>query len=412
MVLKSLVTREIKVFIKNPAFILSIILLISAYGIIGRIISAGVETAKGEQIKVRIGVVLEEKTPLIEVLLNLLNQTSGGKINVFSSASEATAENDLSIVIPRGFTENATSAGKPLYLRAGVKVNSISPMSSQAKVGLVTGIVSLIQNLLPTVVGTLYNVSVPSQKIVVAETSILLYNKILSGSEFNAMVSFIALIPMLIGLVIGINAAYAAQSTAVEKVEKAFEMLLAQPISRRSVLVAKIVGSLVASLMTGAAYLAGMFLMLSGFMSTTASPGGADLINLLGIDTIILTILSLIIGLFCSGAIGVILGSVVSDERIAGALSAPITFLFVGFGLATIYMDLPINALTAAAAGSAIAPLPYIFISASLMGTHSFIAISAATGIATCILLIALALIVFNRDVIILGLRFTWRRKM
>jgi ABC-2 type transport system permease protein len=402
MVLKSLVTREIKVFIKNPAFILSIILLISAYGIIGRIISAGVETAKGEQIKVRIGVVLEEKTPLIEVLLNLLNQTSGGKINVFSSASEATAENDLSIVIPRGFTENATSAGKPLYLRAGVKVNSISPMSSQAKVGLVTGIVSLIQNLLPTVVGTLYNVSVPSQKIVVAETSILLYNKVLSGSEFNAMVSFIALIPMLIGLVIGINAAYAAQSTAVEKVEKAFEMLLAQPISRRSVLVAKIVGSLVASLMTGAAYLAGMFLMLSGFMSTTASPGGADLINLLGIDTIILTILSLIIGLFCSGAIGVILGSVVSDERIAGALSAPITFLFVGFGLATIYMDLPINALTAAAAGSAIAPLPYIFISASLMGTHSFIAISAATGIATCILLIALALIVFNRDVIIL----------
>jgi ABC-2 type transport system permease protein len=412
MVLKSLVTREIKVFIKNPAFILSIILLISAYGIIGRIISAGVETAKGEQIKVRIGVVLEEKNPLIEVLLNLLNQTSGGKINVFSSASEATAENGLSIVIPRGFTENATSAGKPLYLRAGVKVNSISPMSSQAKVGLVTGIVSLIQNLLPTVVGTLYNVSVPSQKIVVAETSILLYNKVLSGSEFNAMVSFIALIPMLIGLVIGINAAYAAQSTAVEKVEKAFEMLLAQPISRRSVLVAKIVGSLVASLMTGAAYLAGMFLMLSGFMSTTASPGGADLINLLGIDTIILTILSLIIGLFCSGAIGVILGSVVSDERIAGALSAPITFLFVGFGLATIYMDLPINALTAAAAGSAIAPLPYIFISASLMGTHSFIAISAATGIATCILLIALALIVFNRDVIILGLRFTWRRKM
>ena len=412
MVLKTLVTREIKVFIKNPAFILSIILLISAYGIIGRIISAGVETAKEEQIKVRIGVVLEERTPLIEVLLNLLNQTIGGKINVFSSASEATAENDLSIVIPRGFTENATSAGKPLYLRAGVKVDSVSPMSSQAKVGLVASIVSLIQNLLPTVVGTLYNVNVPSQKIVVAETSILLYNKVLSGSEFNAMVSFITLIPMLIGLVIGINAAYAAQSTAVEKVEKAFEMLLAQPISRRSVLVAKIIGSLVASLMTGAAYLAGMFLMLSGFMSTAASARGADLINLLGIDTIILIILSLIIGLFCSGAMGVILGSIVSDERIAGVLSAPITFLFVGFGLATIYMDLPLNALTAAASGAAIAPLPYIFISASLMGTHSFIAISAATGIATCILLIALALIVFNRDVIILGLRFTWRRKM
>lgn len=415
LVLKSLVIREVKVFLKNPAFIISIILLISIYGVLGRIISIGTEIAMEEQLKTRIGVVLEEDTPLIEILLGLLNQTSGGKISTFPFASEAIRETGLSITIPSGFTENATFASKPVRLRAEVRVDSISPVFGQAKVGLAANIASLIQNLMPIAVGMLYNVSMPPPKIVIAETSILMYNRVLSSGEFNAIASFAALIPTILGVVIGINTAYAAQSTAVEKVEKAFEMLLSQPIPRRSVVVAKIIGSFVASLITGTAYFAGMLLMFSGFMPTSASQeatGEVNLINLLGMDTIILSILSLIIGLIYSGAIGVILGSIVSDERIAGALSTPITFLFIGVGLATIYMGLPLNAITAVIAGVTIAPLPYIFASVSLMGEYNLIAISTATGIASCALLIALASALFNRDIVILGLRFSWKRRM
>ncbi|MEM1581420.1 MAG: ABC transporter permease [Candidatus Bathyarchaeia archaeon] len=417
LVLKSLVVREVKVYIKNPAFIMSIILLISIYGVLGRIIGIGTEIAIEEQLKTRIGVVLEEDTPLIEVLLGLLNQTSGGKISIFSSSSEAIRETGLSITIPLGFTENVTSVSKPVRLRAEVKIDSISPLSSQAKTGFVANIASLIQNFIPIAFGMLYNVSMPSQKIVISETSILMYNREFSSGEFNAIASFAALIPTILGVVIGINTAYAAQSTAVEKVEKAFEMLLSQPIPRRSVVIAKIIGSFVASLITGTAYFVGMLLMFSGFMPTSASQQTTsevtiDLINLLGMNTIILSILSLIIGLIYSGAIGVILGSIVSDERIAGALSTPITFLFIGVGLATIYMGLPLNALTAVIAGVTIAPLPYIFASVSFMGEYNLIVISTATGIASCTLLIALASILFNRDIVILGLRFSWRRKM
>jgi len=157
--------------------------------------------------------------------------------------------------------------------------------------------------------------------------------------------------------------------------------------------------------------------MFSGFMPSSApqettTEVTVNLINLLGMDIIILSILSLIVGLIYSGAIGVILGSIVSDERIAGALSTPITFLFIGVGLATIYMGLPLNAITAMIAGVTIAPLPYIFASASLMGEYNLIAISTATGIASCALLIALASILFNRDIVILGLKLSWRRRI
>jgi len=417
MPMKPLIIREIKGFLKNPAFIASLVILFVFYGALGSIMRSEIESAIKESQSLSVGIVKEEETPLVVELIKVMNQYTNGSIGVYSSLEEAVVKIGVAIVIPKGFTENATTPGKPIVLKGGIKIDSLSPISSQSRLSLLSTIASMISNLLPVAISKLYNVSIEPSKQVSIDSYVRVYDKNLSISEFNAFTGLFSILPFLISIIVGINAGYAAQATAIEKVEKAFEMLLAQPIPRRNVVLAKILGAVVASVIMGITYMAAMlFMVLSINPSIQASTSGASemaraLVDVMGIGNIASIVLTLVLGLIYSGAIGVIIGALVNDERIAGVLTTPVILLFMGLGFAIMYGGIPLNLATAVLSGIAITPIPYILLSATLSGQSILVTVSILVAIATTALLLFTAIVVFNRDTVILGLRISVRRR-
>lgn len=416
MPMKPLIIREIKGFLKNPAFIASLVILFVFYGALGSIMRSGIESAIKESQSLSVGIVKEEETPLVVELIKVMNQYTNGSIGIYDSLEEAVDKIGVAIVIPKGFTENATTPGKPIVLKGGIKIDSLSPISSQSRLSLLSTIASMISNLLPVAISKLYNVSIEPSKQVSIDSYVRVYDKNLSISEFNAFTGLFSILPFLISIIVGINAGYAAQATAIEKVEKAFEMLLAQPIPRRNVVLAKILGAVVASVIMGITYMAAMlFMVLSINPSIQASTSGASemaraLVDVMGIGNIASIVLTLVLGLIYSGAIGVIIGALVNDERIAGVLTTPVILLFMGLGFAIMYGGIPLNLATAVLSGIAITPIPYILLSATLSGQSILVTVSILVAIATTALLLFTAIVVFNRDTVILGLRISVRR--
>ncbi|WP_276813742.1 ABC transporter permease [Desulfurococcus amylolyticus] len=418
MTLKPLVIREIKNFLKNPAFIASIIILVVFYASLGSIMRSGIESAVKESLSISIGIVKEEDTELVSRLISMLSQYTNGSIGIYQSLEEAVDKTGVAIVIPRGFTENATQSGSIILLKGGVKIDNLSPITGQARISMLQGIASIISDMLPAATGVLYNISIPPSRPVMVESYVRVYDKTLTANEFNSFMTMFSIIPVVIGIIVGINATYAAQATAIEKVEKAFEMLLAQPIPRRSVVIAKIIGSVTASVIMGAAYMIALLLMLVSAIPAGTALGNRSSINLVesvisigGTGNILVSILVIILGLIYSGAIGVIIGAVVADERIAGALSTPIILLFMGVGFATIYMGMPLNMATSILSGLTITSIPLVLINASLSGQYIYAWISISIAITVSILLMVIAILVFNRDIVILGLRISLRKR-
>ncbi|MEM0347195.1 MAG: ABC transporter permease [Zestosphaera sp.] len=413
-----LIKREVKAFIKNPGFIIGIILMISFYGVLGNIVGSATKSAVEEVMESSVGLVLGEDTKLVRELIKLLNTTMGGKVRVYSSLDEAVSETGVGILIPAGFTENATSLDKPVVLGGGVRVTTFSLTGAQARAGLLTTVSNTIERLLPLAISATYNVSLQPQKPVLVSGNILFYDKKISQEEFLAITALISFTPLFISLILGMNTTYASQLVAVEKVEKAFEMLLAQPIRRRDIVLAKILGASVASVLFGAVYLAGMLAMFVGTTGSLTALAGAEqvspiiiTVNLLGPEILGLIGLTIVIGLISSGAIGVIIGSIVSDERIAGGLATPVMLVFIGIGFLTMFMGLPPNPVTAFLAGLTIVSLPYMYAISLLSGETVLITYSIIVAIGMCSLLIYVASTIFNRDIVVLGLRISWSKK-
>lgn len=412
MPLKPLLVREIKSFLKNPAFIASIIMIIVFYGALGQIVSRGIIESTREILEGRVGVVAEDDTLFVKTLILFLNESSRGKVAVYPSVREALGEANVVIVIPKGFTENITSGAAQAAIDVTISIRSLSPTTVQGALIFPSALASVLKDLIPIVYSSLYNVSIPLQVSVSARSSIFYEGKEFSEESIRVLTGFMYFLPLIMGIVLGMSAQYAAVMTAMEKAEKAFEMLLAQPIPRREIVAAKVLGSLVASVLTGVFYVIGFTLLISPIsagpaVNETIQPSLSPALNL---TTFALIGVALVIGLIYSGSLGVIVGSLVNDERVAGILAAPITFLFIGMGLVTAMLGLPENIISGVLAGITITALPYIYIVSQLLGSWQLAAVGTASALCASSGLIALAFHIFERDIVVLGLRLRLRR--
>ncbi|MEM4514406.1 MAG: ABC transporter permease [Ignisphaera sp.] len=418
MTFLQLVKREVKAFIKNPGFLVGLVIMVVMFNVIGSITSRATETAAKEVEVIDIGLVVEEKTALVQELVKLLNITIGGRARIYPSLEEAISCAGIGIVIPAGFTSNVTSLRAPVALIGGVKVETLSMIIASARLSMLEMVSRTVERLLPIAVGIVYNVSIEPQKTVgVKGSTIMLFSKRISQEEFMSITFFASIIPLLIGIILAINASYASQLVAMEKVEKAFEMLLAQPIKRRDIVLAKILSASVASIIFGAIYMGGLFMSFS--QSTPSGPSTSTqtsvqtvMLKTLGFETLITTALTLIISLVLSGAIGVVVGSLVSDERIAGVLTAPIMLIFMGFGFVTMYLGLTPDIISAIIAGLTVVPITYLSVASTLSGNLMPLVLSVSISLMMCTTFIFIAASIFNRDIVVLGLRIGWAKKM
>jgi len=404
MTLRPLIEREVKAILKNPAFILSLLLILVLYNAIGQITSSAIKTAHETLSTNEVGIILKDPSDFAKRIIHLANQTAGNRLHIVESIDFGLNTYGMVLIIPEDFTSSVRDTSKYVQLEAYIKMETLSPMQGSTKLSFVNQLGELIRKAIVISVATEQRVDpLLVTKPVIVDPRVKLYEKLMSIEEFSTISQFINLIVLLIAVIIGINSVNAAQFVATEKVEKAFEMLLAQPTPRRNIVIAKITGSTFASLLIGAVYFFGLSSMLSGiFPSSTAAE---ILYSKLGTGGIYMSLLSIVLGLISSGALGVLIGSIVSDERIASTLAFPIMLVSMGAAFAFSYASLPINTYTGILAGITLSPTPYIILEGFISGNTMLIAITLLTELLFTLVVIVLAMYVYERDIVVLGIK-------
>ena len=424
MALGQLIKRELFAFLKNPVFIASLAILLVFYTALGSLMRIGREGTE-QIITGKIGIVLEENTNLTRTLVELLKHVTNNQTIVYGSSEEALRDVNLVIIIPHGFTHSAISGNGTIVLNSIVKVENPSIDILSGLQSLIFQVSDLISKLLPIAINQVYGVPINYQIMfnVRTESNVWFYGRELGLDALLALSSLILMLPLFMGIVIGLNASSAAQLTAFDKVEKAFEMLLAQPVKRSYIVLAKIIAASITSLLFAVIYLVGIFGMSMG---SIPSEGGIDLTdsiielldvlsNQLGVDLISLIpismVLSITLGLISTGALGIIAGSISPDERVAGVIIAPLPLIYIGMAFAFTFTGIRADIITSIASGLIVSLLPSVYVISAITGNTIYIVVSTVVAVSTCILLIGIAAMLFNRDVIILGVRIRIKRE-
>jgi ABC-2 type transport system permease protein len=155
-------------------------------------------------------------------------------------------------------------------------------------------------------------------------------------------------IPIVLFIVIMFAASMIASTVASEKENKTLETLLAAPIGRAPLVLAKMAAASLVALVSSAAYLLGMQYYMSRLGSAmgtgsaaTAGSAAMDRLGLtLGAGEWALLFASLFIGILVALAIAVILGAFAENVRAVQALLTPLTIAVMIPYFLTLFIDL------------------------------------------------------------------------
>ncbi|MCS7099423.1 MAG: ABC transporter permease [Sulfolobales archaeon] len=412
-----LLKKEVLSVLKSPAFIASLAFLAIFFVVLGRVIGTATELAVREVLEALVGVVVEDRSEFTAKLVGLANTTLKGRLVLVETVEEGVSRFQIAVVIPEGFGDSLLRPGAVARIRGYVSLDRVLGFQ-QAKAELVNSVASVLTEAaryLAALEGGI-NVSVFSRPIVARVEARI------GGREFdlNILLSYFTSITMLtvfIGVLATITLVYSAQAVASEKEEKAFEMLLTLPIRRATVAVAKVAGAVVISVLTALVYFFGFLYMLA---APTSQPGEAsgtevavslwDVIRYLGIDGVLLLAASLGLVLLFSGTTGILIGTLVSDTKVAGAVAGPVAaILYVGL-LVVQFIGVPLGS-EFLALGSVVYGLPLVVIVAYIVGEKALALLAiCASAIVTAIPLIAV-IRVFESEKILLGITIRRARK-
>ena len=155
-------------------------------------------------------------------------------------------------------------------------------------------------------------------------------------------------IPIILFLVIVFASQLIATSIASEKENKTLETLLSSPVSRKSIVAAKLVAAGFISLLTATAYLFGMRYYITG-LSGGVSGGPIDAATKAAVAQLGLTFstgdyvllgLSLFFGILAALSVAIILGSFAEDTKAAQGVIAPLMVLILIPYFLTMLLDI------------------------------------------------------------------------
>jgi len=424
LAVKILLERELKLIIRNPGFIIGLIFIIAFYGFIGKMTGYAVETSVREMYTASIGIINRDSSSFAQRVVEDLNKTFGGRIYSVSSVEEGLRRYGYVLVIPENFSliENFTNRSQ-IYLYQKIdKIPSTMTLSTQMSSLIAGSINNIIKDLLIKMRG--YSPKVMNKSVSVY-SEVLFRDKFISQGVLMSITGFSMFLAFITAFIMMMVGTFSTQLMVFEKIEKAFEMLLAQPIHRRDIVIAKLISSVVQSLLMGAAYLIGMFLMFTSMGSATASSSQPfssenytisfsinDLIvyTEAGAQILLLIGVILVLGMIYVGALGIIAGLMASDERSAGYVGGPIAFFFLGVGFAMMFISLPLDYTVAFISSFAVVPAIVYVITGSLLNDYMFIILPLIGVSIPPIILIIIASKIIDRDIVVTGLRI--RRKI
>lgn len=276
--------------------------------------------------------------------VNRVNEDNADRAKLLESASC-----DSLIIIPKGFTDEALdSASGDNTVSGGIElITSLKSTSALAsmkdKTSAVADIISnMVKNEFMTQKGLseaeISKIDVPlniSEVTVVNGKTATVSPEVLTGIiQSQGM-----LIPIVVFILVMFTSQMIISAISTEKIDKTLETLLSAPVSRISVLGAKMLAAAIVAIINAAVYMVGFYgymgSMLDGAVENTSLVSSALTINdimkelglKIGISGFILVGLQMFMTIVICLAASLILGALVNDAKSAQTMLMPIMVL-------------------------------------------------------------------------------------
>ena len=378
--LRNIVAKEVKELIRDPRILLGIILVpLLMFPLMGFMIRTSQEAAMESMRNISVAVIDLDKGAFVQNLTDILKFYGNFKVETLNASSIDEVASDVQdsnvtavIVIPEDFSENLTNG-----VRAELKVYGVFRGGGIAE----SGTFSAVNNLLQLFEQTLINQAIEDASLepeVVLDPVIISAKSIVKGEPVDmnpdalfavAMSQFFGF-PFAIMMLIILAMQLAATSVASEKEEKTLETLLSLPISRFTVLIGKLTGSVIVAALGAVATIVGVIYYVGSitFGAPTQMPVDLNAIGLApGLFGYAILGASLFVSLLSALALAVVVSVFAEDVRGAQSL--------LGF----VYLPLFIPMIVLMFADINTLPLTIRIILLAIPFTHPMLAARAMT---------------------------------
>ncbi len=340
--LRPLVEKEVKDLLRDPRIYIGLIVPIIMLPLIGFATSTAMRSSTEVTMKdLKIALLDYDRTETVRGFTSLLIRMGLNTTNVTADSLERALQearrfgSKALLIIPKGFEDDLLSFG-----RARVEVYSVIESVGVGSTGAYSAIDAAFetssQMLSDMLISKLAEMTPEATEInpdIIRNPLNITRYTIIKDSIIQVppqavfaqlMIGYGVMIPMVLFILAMTVTQIAATATAVENEERTLETLLTFPVSRYDILMAKLLGSSIVAVLGGVLFTVGFLLYFQGFF---AMPGLQ-----IGVESIFQALpppppeayavlaLSLILSILFITSLGIVVGALSSDVRMAGSL--------------------------------------------------------------------------------------------
>ncbi|MEM4573260.1 MAG: ABC transporter permease [Candidatus Caldarchaeum sp.] len=353
-----IIRKELKELLSEKTILVGVVLMpLILFPLLGATISLSFQSAGREVSEIQLVVVDNDGGKYAQLFVQALEK-SGFTPRVIREQVDDIREfmrstgGEVAIILEKGFTQSL-SDGKPGSAQMYVYLSSLT-INVFDRISEITGRVFAAGSLIGETLAAERRVKLTFYKNPVTFTGGILYrDQLLSTEDVAALFqSFFAtgfFVPLVLLIVVATSGTVAATSIGLEKEAKTLEMLLTMPVSRSSILAAKLFGSTMIALMGTASMIFGLTFYLSSLPQSPILPAGSSLqlspfsLLLLAVLLFVVLLVTLGLGIFA----GVMAGDVRGGVQLAGLIQMPLILPTVVIFMFTDYSSLPLWLSTA-----------------------------------------------------------------
>lgn len=340
----------------TPQMLVPLLIIVLVFAFIGKVVGREAAKTKAPQ---SISLVDLDNSATSKAVVEILKQSNlnvrlGQGLEIQKIIAEAKQKNEKAVVvIPQGF-----EAGLNNFSPQKIEIYTI--LKNFSVIGLISygTITAAIASINENISNQLLSRTVSGMNPLILKQPVSANDFVIIGDRqanispaavSNFITSQTTFIPIILFLVIIFAAQLITTSIASEKENKTLETLLSNPVSRRSVIIAKLVGAGFIALLTAVVYLFGMRYYLNGLMAVGSTSGAADAATKAAMVQLGLTFslgdylllgVSLFFGILVALAMAIILGSFAEDTKAAQGTISPLMVLILVPYFLTMFLDI------------------------------------------------------------------------
>lgn len=349
----NLMKKELSELI-NAQMLLGLVITVSIFMALGSIMKTTISDAIDETKNITINISDRDDTEFSNSIIKALEDISNDKekntkttVKTFKTSGSDYADilnsNDIEylVIIPEGFTESVKARKQPELI-------SVSRMKSSAALSNLnlgnSGAVSLIRDCISSTIASEAGVKADeyvlmSNPVVITENTVVddKSSQISTDDIISKLSMQNMLLPIIVFVLIMLTSQMLMNAISQEKIDKTLETLLSAPVSRLSVIGAKMLSAAVVALINAAVYMVGFSFFIKGVSEDTTQ----TLTNIAGssvsVDTAleqlglkltmsdyVLVGLQLFFTIMICLSISIVLGALINDPKNTQTMLMPI----------------------------------------------------------------------------------------